>query len=281
MRKSTGNLATNASSDMISARIRPRSAAAPWEQVQPFGLVPGVAQRHSVLFEQRVAFRRWKVAAFKFAIIARIEPVSEDGISRSDSPVLISKTLSAWLKTRFGITTSRRNHRSAKAIWLPSPVVIIVPHLQRCVKRYTGSWSSESRQTSPAAALRGRPSHCWQERTMPAASRPRSARSSVRGPCSMNLIGDAEPVNVDCVQAGVGGRFEHRAAEPTHQYAFFHRHHQRHVGDRGQDRRRVQRFDEPGVDHARDRAPSAASRLAASRRGAASSRRPSGTRPCP
>ena len=76
---------------------------------------------------------------------------------------------------------------------------------------------------------RGHVAAVW---AMPAASRPRSASSSPRSPCSMKRSGMPSRRTCACRQAGVGGRFQHGAAEAAHQRPLFDRDHERAVGDR-------------------------------------------------
>ena len=63
-------------------------------------------------------------------------------------------------------------------------------------------------------------------------------------------IGDAETANMAGVEAGVGGSFQDGAAETAHQHPLFHRDDQRTFADCTENRRRIERLDESGVDDA-------------------------------
>ena len=63
-------------------------------------------------------------------------------------------------------------------------------------------------------------------------------------------VGDAQADDVPRVEAGGVGRLQHGAAEAAFERPFLDRHHQADFLDRLQDRRAVERLDEPGVDDA-------------------------------
>ena len=85
---------------------------------------------------------------------------------------------------------------------------------------------------------------------MPAASRPKIGQQLAALAVFDELIGNAQPADAAGVEPGIGGRFEHGRAESAHQRRFFDRDDKTAVANRPQHDFRIERLDEPRIDHA-------------------------------